>query len=80
MIWLNDKRNVLLVFLILVTLFFGYFSYQQNQVIEVLNQEVLKQAQRGHRLQLKNYSLEKELDKLKAEEFVGEADSLITTN
>lgn len=80
MIWLNDKRNVLLVFLILVTLFFGYFSYQQNQVIEVLNQEVLKQAQRGHRLQLKNYSLEKELDKLKAEEFVGEADSSITTN
>ena len=74
MTWLNDKKNLLLVFFILVIVFFGYFSYQQNQVIELLNQEVLKQAQRGHRLQLKNYSLEKELEKIKVNQ-LNEVDS-----
>ena len=62
----DDKKNVLLIVTTLVSFFFGYLLYQQNQVIEVLNREVLQQAQKQHRTLLDKYALEKEMQRLKS--------------
>jgi len=62
----DDKKNVLLVVTALVSCFLGYLLYQQNQVIEVLNREVLQQAQKQHRTLLDKYALEKELQRIKS--------------
>lgn len=62
-----DKKNILLIFLGLVIVFFAYFSYQQNQVISVLNQEIIQLANQRQRTILEKYALQKELDRLKQE-------------
>jgi hypothetical protein len=62
----DDKKNVLILVLGLACCLLGYLQYQQNQVIEVLNVEVLKQAQKQHRTLLDKYAIEKELQRLKS--------------
>lgn len=56
-----NKKNILIVFLCLVIVLFGYFSYRQNQTIDVLNREVIRQAHRSQKLILENYGLKKEV-------------------
>ncbi len=69
----DDKKNVLILVLGLACCLLGYLQYQQNQVIEVLNVEVLKQAQKQHRTLLDKYAIEKELQRLKSSQ---ESDTL----
>jgi len=69
----DDKKNVLLLVLLISCSILGYFLYQQNQVIEVLNQEVIKQAQKQHRTLLDKYALEKELERKTSELMVNDS-------
>ena len=61
----DDKKKLLIFFLLLVISFFAYFSYQQNKVIGVLNQEIIKQAQKRHKMMLNKYAVEKELERIR---------------
>lgn len=62
---IDDKKKLLIFFLLLVIGFFAYFSYQQNKVIGVLNQEIIKQAQKRHKMMLNKYAVEKELERIR---------------
>ncbi len=72
----NRKQDVLLVFTTLGCFVLGFFSYRQNQVIDVLNEELLKQASKQHKTRLDKYAIEKELQRLKEAQAV-EADSIV---
>tara|TARA_Y100000768_G_C23615194_1_gene512378 strand:- start:14 stop:280 length:267 start_codon:yes stop_codon:yes gene_type:complete len=64
----SDKKNILILFLGLVILFFAYFSYEQNKVIGVLNQEIIKLANQRQKTVLEKYSIQRELDKIQGEQ------------
>lgn len=61
---LKNRKNILLLFFGLVILFFAYFSYQQNKIIGLLNQEIIKLANQRQKTILEKYSLQKELDRV----------------
>ena len=62
---LKDKKNLLLLFFTLVITFFIYFSYQQNKIIGLLNQEIIKLANQRQKIVLEKYALQKDLQRLK---------------
>jgi hypothetical protein len=64
------KQDLLLVFVTLGCVVLGFFSYRQNQVIDVLNEELLKQAAKQHKTRLDKYAIEKELQRLKEERLI----------
>jgi len=66
---MNDKKNILIVFLGAVVVFFAYFSYEQNETIGLLNQEIIKQAQHRHKAVMQGYALRKEMEQLRRELF-----------
>lgn len=70
------KQDLLLVFTTLGCVVLGFFSYRQNQIIDVLNEELLKQAAKQHKTRLDKYAIEKELQRLKEARLTG-ADSVI---
>ena len=70
------KQDLLLVFTTLGCIALGFFSYRQNQIIDVLNEELLKQATKQHKTRLDKYAVEKELQRLKEAE-LNKTDSVI---
>lgn len=62
---LKDKKNLLLLFFTLVISFFIYLSYQQNKIIGLLNQEIIKLANQRQKIVLEKYALQKDLQRLK---------------
>ncbi len=60
-----ERKHVLFFFLSIVTLIFAYFSYRQNELIEVLDQEIVKLANQKQKVLVEKYALQKELELLK---------------
>ncbi|MDR9397572.1 MULTISPECIES: hypothetical protein [Salibacter] len=64
---LSDRKNILILFMSLIIVAFAFFSYHQNTIIDVLNNEILKQAQHRQNLLLDKYKAQKEADSLRIE-------------
>jgi len=60
-----ERKHILFSFLSIVTLIFAYFSYRQNELIEVLDQEIVKLANQKQKVLVEKYALQKELELLK---------------
>lgn len=58
------KGPVITIFIVLITglCFLAYFNFQQKNTIELLNQEIVKQARFRHELQLEKYKVEMALE------------------
>ncbi len=59
---LSDKKDIFILFLGLIILFFTYFSYQQNVTIAVMNEEITRQADHVQKAILERYAVDKKLD------------------
>ena len=70
---MKGAGSFLLVLLVAIISILGYYNFKQQNTIELLNEEILKQARLRHNLILEKRVLENEIEKL-----VG--DSLDTTN
>ena len=70
---MKGAGSFLLVLLVAIISILGYYNFEQQKTIELLNEEILKQARLRHNLILEKRVLENEIEKL-----VG--DSLDTTN
>lgn len=70
---LKDRKNLLVVFLFLALCYLGYDLYKQNQVINLLNSEILRQSTKRRALILNNQRLMKQVEELK----VNSGDSIV---
>lgn len=53
---------VLIVLLVFVVSLLGYYNFQQQKTIELLNDEIIEQARLRHNLLLKKHVLEQRLE------------------
>jgi hypothetical protein len=65
--------SFLLVLLVAVISVLGYYNFEQQNTIELLNEEILKQARLRHNLILEKRVLEQKIENITA-------DSLVITN
>ncbi len=57
----------ILIFLLLAGLIvLGYSNFRQQEVIDAMNDVLLKQAQHSHELQLKKHELERKLEQCRS--------------
>ena len=64
---LTDKKNILILFLGCMVVFFAYFSYSQNETIRVMNEEITDQADHAQKILLEKFSEKKKVDSLSIE-------------
>ena len=58
---------ILIVLLTTVIVILGYYNFEQQKTIQILNHEILEQARLRHNLILKKHVLELELEKLESD-------------
>ena len=58
---------VLIVLLLAVIALLGYYNFEQQKTIELLNDEIIEQARLRHNLILKKHVLEERLDQLESD-------------
>ena len=61
---MKGGSTILLVLLAVVVMVLGYFNFEQQKTIQVLNDEILEQARLRHNLILKKHVLEQQLETL----------------
>jgi len=58
---------ILLILLGAVVAILGYYNFEQQKTIQLLNDEILEQARLRHNLILKKHVLEQQLEKIEAD-------------
>ena len=57
--------SFLLILMVAVVALLGYYNFQQQKTIELLNEEIFEQARLRHNLILEKHLLKEKLEKLK---------------
>ena len=61
---MKGGSTILLVLLAIVVMVLGYYNFEQQKTIQLLNDEILEQARLRHNLILKKHVLEQQLENL----------------
>jgi len=59
--------SFLLILMVAVVALLGYYNFQQQKTIELLNEEIFEQARLRHNLILEKHLLKEKLEKLKVD-------------
>ena len=59
--------SILLILLGAVVAILGYYNFEQQKTIQLLNDEILEQARLRHNLILKKHVLEQQLEKIESD-------------
>ncbi len=67
----------LIVLLLAVIALLGYYNFEQQKTIELLNDEIIEQARLRHNLILKKHVLEERLDQLESDSSSSQVANLV---